>query len=164
MSSPPACRASPLSGNEKSRLTWRFSRLSLPRFLSYLPLFSFGPSATVSGLTYLLLHLSVWSASLVLPTSWPNMPSADFCPAVRPPCGCLSRRSDTGQISWGKLIRLPCTIAGSTLRTFDGYGLRDKSLARPALAPYIRFLSIDPHVCYTLPSDPASRRQPLRFH
>jgi hypothetical protein len=163
MSSPPACRASPLGGDEKSRLNWKFSRLSLPRFMSYLPLFSFGPSATVSGLTYPLLHLSVRSASLVLPTSWPIMPSADFCSAVRPPCGCLSRRSDTEQISRGKLSRLPCTIAGSTLRTFDGYGLRDKSLARPALAPNIRFLSIDPHVCYTLPSDPASRRQPLRF-
>src|SRR5258707_15575497 len=28
------------------------------------------------------------------------MPSADFCPAVRPPHGALSRRSDTEQISW----------------------------------------------------------------
>jgi len=31
------------------------------------------------------------------------MPSADFCPAVRPPFDSLSRRSDTEQISWGKL-------------------------------------------------------------
>jgi hypothetical protein len=29
-------------------------------------------------------------------------------------------------------------------------------------APYTRCLSIDSHVCCTLPSDPASRRQPLR--
>ena len=29
-----------------------------------------------------------------------NMPSADFCSAVRPPFDSLSRRSDTEQISW----------------------------------------------------------------
>jgi len=74
------------------------------------------------------------------------MPSADFCPAVRLPLDSPSRQSDTEQISWGKLSCLPCTVAESTLRTFDGYGLRDKLPARPALAPYIRFLSIDSHV------------------
>src|SRR3981081_986016 len=46
------------------------------------------------------LHLSVRSASLALPTTRPTTPSADFCPAVRMPCGTLSRRSDTEQISW----------------------------------------------------------------
>src|SRR5471032_675010 len=35
-----------------------------------------------------------WSASLALPTTWPTMPSADFCPAIRLPCGNLSRHSD----------------------------------------------------------------------
>src|SRR5205807_6459047 len=90
------------------------------------------------------------------------MPSADFCPAVRLPLDRLRRRSDTGQISWGNLSRLPCAIAGSTLRILDGYGLRGKLPARPTLAPYIRYLSIDSHVCSTLPSDLASRRQPLR--
>src|SRR5260370_22291453 len=89
------------------------------------------------------------SASLALPTTWPTMPSADFCPAVRPPFGNLSRHSDTGQISWGKLNRLPCTAAGSTLRIFDGYGLRGKLPARPTLAPCTRFLSIDSHCCST---------------
>src|SRR5438093_6895988 len=74
------------------------------------------------------------------------MPSADFCPALRPPHGALSRRSDTEQISWGKFSRFPCTVAGSTLRILDGYGLRGKSSARPTLAPCIRFLSIDSHV------------------
>src|SRR5258707_2727265 len=39
------------------------------------------------------------------------------------PRGILSRRSDTGQISWGKLSRLPRTVAESTLCIFDGYGL-----------------------------------------
>jgi hypothetical protein len=54
------------------------------------------------------------------------MPYADFCPAVTLPLDSLSRRSDTGQISWGKLSRLPCTAAGSTLCILDGYGLRGK--------------------------------------
>src|SRR6266576_4915571 len=86
------------------------------------------------------------------------MPSADFCPAVRRPLGLLSRRNgDTGQISRGKLNRLRCTTAGSTLRVVDGYGLRDTLPARPALAPCIRFLSIGSHLCFALPSDPASR-------
>src|ERR1022692_4646832 len=47
------------------------------------------------------------------------MPSADFCPAVRPPFDSLSRRSDAEQISWRKFSRLLCTAAESTLRTFD---------------------------------------------
>src|SRR5215831_18532806 len=51
------------------------------------------------------------------------MPSADLCSAVRPPFGSLSRRSDTKQISWGKLSRLPCTVAESTLRALDGCDL-----------------------------------------
>jgi len=67
-----------------------------------------------------------WSASLALPTAWPTMPSADFCSAVRTPRGALSRRSDTEQISWSKFSRLPYTVAGSTLRILDGYGLRGK--------------------------------------
>src|SRR5260370_935348 len=75
-----------------------------------------------------------------------NMPSADFCPAVKPPFDSLSRRSDTEQISWGKLSRLLCTAAESTLRTLDGYGLCGKLPARPALTPCIRFLSIDSHI------------------
>src|SRR5215470_10648554 len=62
------------------------------------------------------------------------MPSADFCSAVSPPFDSLSRRSDTEQISWGKLNCLPCTVAGCTLRTLDGYGLRGNLSARPTLA------------------------------
>ena len=54
MSSRPACRASPVGVDEKSSLNWMFSRLSLSRFMSYLPLLSFGPSATVPGAAYLL--------------------------------------------------------------------------------------------------------------
>src|SRR6516164_728956 len=86
------------------------------------------------------------------------MPSADFCAAVRRPRDRLSRLvGDTEQTSRGKLNRLRCTTAGSTLYALDGYGLRDTSPARPALAPRIRFLFIGSHLCSTLPSDPASR-------
>src|SRR5438128_12454719 len=88
------------------------------------------------------------------------MPYADFCPAVRRPFDHLSRRGDAEQISWGKLNRLPCTIAESTLRVLDGYGLRGKLPARPALAPCIRFLFIDSHVCSMLPSDPPRAGSP----
>jgi hypothetical protein len=49
MSSHPAWRASPVGTDEKSSLNWMFSRLSLSRFMSYLPLLSFGPSVPVPG-------------------------------------------------------------------------------------------------------------------
>jgi hypothetical protein len=52
-----------------STLTWMFSRLSLPRFMPYLPFLSFGPSATVPGSAYLLTPpFGFRSASLALPT------------------------------------------------------------------------------------------------
>src|SRR5439155_7311187 len=70
----------------------------------------------------------------------------------------LSRRSDTEQISWGKLSHFPCTIAESTLRTSMDYGFRGTLPTRPVRAPSIQFLSIDSHVCSMLPSDLASRR------
>ena len=133
--------------------------LSSLRLMAYWPLRlvrAFGPRSRL-GLS-IAPPFGIRSASLTLPTSWPNMPSADLCHAVRPPFDGLSHRSDAEQISWGKLNCLPCTVAGCTLRTLDGYGLRGKSPARPALAPYIRFLSIDSHICSMLLSDPASRR------
>src|SRR5271166_3057195 len=68
----------------------------------------------------------LWSASLALPTAWPNMPSADFCirgqDALRRP---QFRSWNTEQTSRGKFSRLPCAVAGSTLRVLDEYGLRD---------------------------------------
>ena len=83
------------------------------------------------------------------------MPYADFCPVVRLPYDNLSRRGDTKQISWGKLSRFQCTVAGSTPRTLDGYGLRSKLPARPALTPYIRFFpstrTFAPHFLQTPP-------------
>src|SRR5271166_6320824 len=92
------------------------------------------------------------------------MPSADFClrgqDASRRP-QFLDRNA--AQTSRGKFSRVPCTVAGSTLRLLDGYGLCDSLSARPTLAPPIRFLFINSHFCSALPSDPASRRQPLRI-
>src|ERR1017187_2813906 len=82
------------------------------------------------------------------------------------PCGQLTSRLPqwrcrlTGQISWGNSSRLPRAIAGSTLPVLDEYGLRNAELARPTLAPHIRFLFIDSRFCSTLLSDPASRRRP----
>ena len=86
------------------------------------------------------------------------MSYADFCSAVSLSYGRLSRFCDTEQISRGNFSRLLRTIAGSTLRVLDGYGLRGTLPARPTLTPYIRFLSIDSRICSALPSDPASRR------
>ena len=47
-------QASPARMEEKSSSVWIFRCLSLLRSMSYLPLLSFGPSVTVSGLAYLL--------------------------------------------------------------------------------------------------------------
>src|SRR3982074_1376061 len=79
------------------------------------------------------------------------------------PHGTPSRRGDTEQISRGKLSRLLRTVAESTLRTFDGYGLHGTLPVRPVLTPCIRFLSIDSRICLVLPSAPALRRKPLHF-
>ena len=50
----PAWRASPVCSDEKSNISWMFCRLSRLRFMSYLPLLSFGSSITVPGSAYLL--------------------------------------------------------------------------------------------------------------
>ena len=74
-----------------------------------------------------------WSASLACQLHGLNMPSADFCAAIKSPRGSLSSKSGTtAQISPGKFDRLPRTPAGSTALVFDGCGLRDQSPARPA--------------------------------
>ena len=59
---------------------------------SYLPLSivrAFGPRFRLD--LSVAPPFSLWSASLALPTAGPNMPSADFCSAVRRPDGRLSR-------------------------------------------------------------------------
>jgi hypothetical protein len=66
---------------------------------------------------------------------------------------------DTPQISRGKLSCLPCIGAGFIKHapTVDG-GLCGRVPTRPGRTiPHIRFVSLDPHVRSTLPSDPTSR-------
>ena len=54
MSFRPACRASPVGADQKSSLNWIFSRLSLSKFMSYLPLlFVWAFSHHFSGSAYL---------------------------------------------------------------------------------------------------------------
>ena len=99
-----------------------------------------------------------------LRTFGPTMPSADFCGPFDSPSGSSSPQSGTApQTSRGKLDRLPCTVARSTLRVLDGYGLRRSGPARPTLTPSIWFLSIDPQVCSTLLSGRPRGPSPLRF-
>ena len=84
VSSLPASRASPVSAVEKSSSIWIFCRLSFLRFTTYLPLLlvrAFGHRFRLRPIRCSAFRLR--SASLALPTSWPTMPSADFCSAVR---------------------------------------------------------------------------------
>jgi len=128
-----------------------FSRLSLSRFMSYLPLFSFGLQPTVPGSALSVSPLSAWSASLALPTTWPTMPSADFCPAVRPPYGISVAEAAQSRSPGVSSVAFRAQSPG--LRSHPcGYGLRGKWPLVRRCALY-RCLSIDPHVCYTLPSD-----------
>ena len=84
------------------------------------------------------------------------MPDADFCSAVRLPFGNLSRRRDTEQISWGKLSRLPCTVAESTLRT-----LMDTDFA--VRCPLVRCWRLISGFCpSTRTFDPCFLRSPSR--
>src|SRR5215472_6868736 len=147
---------SPRSTGSKASTYWICCRFPLMSRQAYLPLpvvRAFGPRSR--------LGLSVAPPFGVgVPTSLADgLAYYALCCAIRRPLGLLSRRNgDTRQISRGKLNRLRCTTAGSTLRAVDGYGLRDALPARPTLAPRIRFLSIRSHLCFALPSDPASRR------
>src|SRR5215472_3056777 len=92
------------------------------------------------------------------------MPSADFCLAVRRPLGCLSRPAATRDRSPGvSSVAFGAQPPDLRFAPLMECGLRDPLPARPALAPRIRFLFIGSHLCFALPSDPASRRQPLRI-
>jgi hypothetical protein len=84
------------------------------------------------------------------------MPDADFCSAVRRPRGRLSRLRDTEQISWGKLSRLSCTIAESTLRT-----LMDTDFA--VSCPLVRCWRLVSGFCPSIRTfDPCFLRTPSR--
>src|ERR1700739_3743508 len=114
----PRAGASPRSFGSKASTCWLFCRVLFTRYQSYLLSQSFGPYAL-------------------------SVPRPGGQTALRPS---QSPEGDTAQISRGKLNRLRCTTAGSTLRILDGSGLRDVSPARPTLAPHIRFLFIGSHL------------------
>lgn len=73
----------------------------------------------------------------------PNMPSADFCIAVKALAGFSVRAIvtvkdpaiDTIQTSRGKFVNFQYTTAGFTLQVLDGYGLCNLKLTRPTLTP-----------------------------
>jgi hypothetical protein len=95
-----------------------------------------------------------------IPQSGTNMPSADFCWAIKAPHDAFSRESAT-------LSRSPevsSTAFGAQPPDLQPVPLMDMSFAviRPLARhrmPLIRFLYIGSRLCSTLLSDPASRRR-----
>ena len=85
--------------------------------MSYWPLLSFGPSATVPARPIRCLRLSALECLASLADDMTYYALCRLLLCGQTASGALSRRSDTGQISWGKLSRLPRTVAESTLRT-----------------------------------------------
>jgi len=89
-----------------------------------------------------------------------TMASADPCrlsPASRPGLPLLVARR---QVSPGKNVDFPCTLAPFTALALDCIGLRCLSPTRPAAQPLMRFVSLKSQVCLRLPPDLASRRRP----
>jgi len=138
---PAAIGASPLRAAGKASSIWLFCRMPLISRVSYWPLpltpgrGPCGPSA-----------------------SRPTMPLADFCAVVGLPHGFLSPVSGTRRRPPG----VSSTAFTAHLPDLQPRPLMDMGfavtcpLARPGLPP-IRWF------CSALPSDPASRRAPLRF-
>ncbi|MGF6446685.1 hypothetical protein QF002_007561 [Paraburkholderia youngii] len=101
--------------------------------------------------------LSVWAFR----RRRPNMPAADSCTAVNGPYGSFSPEFRTpGRppevSSTAFATRLP-DLPPRTLMAMDFAIIG--SLVRPG-RPHIWFLFVRSWLCYTLPSDPASRRRP----
>ena len=91
----------------------------------------------------------------------PNMPSADFCAAIRLPLGSLSLKSETRrrppEVSSTAFRAQPPDLQPAPLMDMD-FAVTCPLVRRRM--PPIRFLSIGSRVCSTLLSDPASRRRP----
>jgi hypothetical protein len=101
--------------------------------------------------------LSVWAFRRRRPT----MPAADSCTAISNPCKLLSPDSRTPcrppEVSTTAFTtRLP-DLPPRALMVMDFAIIG--SLVRPG-RPHIWFLFVRSWLCYTLPSDPASRRRP----
>jgi hypothetical protein len=93
-----------------------------------------------------------------------TVPSADFCRTVRVNCSTLS--PDSGTRNRSPALRLTaCNAQPPNLPPAPWMGLDFAVIGQLVRRrrPPIRFLSIGSRLCSTLPSDPASPRQPLRF-
>src|ERR1039458_5321905 len=103
---------------------------------------------------------SVWAFAACTATT----PAADSCRMVRVNRSTLS--PDSGTCGRPPAIRLtafnaqPPNLPPALLMDVDFAAIGQLVQRR---RPHIRFLSIGSRLCSTLPSDPASRRQPLRF-
>src|SRR5919108_4182811 len=91
----------------------------------------------------------------------PTMPSADFCAAVRSPCGNLSLVAETQrrppEVRPTAFPARPPDLPPRPLMAAD---LRPFARSSGRVGLVIRFLSIGPRFCSTLPSDLVSRRRP----
>jgi hypothetical protein len=95
-----------------------------------------------------------------------TMPSADFCAAVRSPCGLLSRtRTQALAQTRHRPPEVSLTVFHAQPPDLQPWPLMDVDFAdscqlvRPTL-PRIRLLFVGSRFRSTLPSDPASRRRP----
>jgi hypothetical protein len=89
-----------------------------------------------------------------------TMASADSCRlslASRPGLPLVMARR---QVSPGKNVDFPCTLAPFTALALDCIGLHCPLPTRPTAQPPMRFVFLKSQVCLRLPSDPASRRRP----
>ncbi len=104
-----------------------------------------------------LCKVLVLSRCSALPTStavvlWPRLtPAASAWPLDQ---GYLSAQR---QVSPGKNVDFPCTLAGFTALALDCLGLRCHLPTRPTARPPIRFVFLKSQVCLRLPPDPTSR-------
>jgi len=86
-----------------------------------------------------------------------TMASADSCSLS--PTSRLELPSQTAwqQVSPGKCVDFPCTLAPFTALALDCIGLRCLLPTRPASQPPMGFAFLKSQVCFRLPSDPTSR-------
>ncbi len=137
--SAPASRASPFATGAKASSIWIFCRMVRMSVSSYLSCLSFGPSPVARLLCPLLT-----SAPRSRPLRYRSVRT--FRTRRRPP-----------EVRPTAFIAYPPHLPPRPLMAVDFAIIG--SLVPPG-RPLIRFLSIGSRLCYTLPSDTASRRRP----
>ena len=119
-----------------------------------------------------MLQLSLWSAlrpspvciRLLRPLLTSDVRSRFLAKSSVRPAAARLFQPDTRQTSQVKFLDLRHTLAGFTEQIFDGWRTSSLSCGLvPSAMPTIRFLFVESWLRYTLPSDPVSRRVPLRF-